>query len=461
MAISWTHPHANARCDGLLPVETQIPSQPAHVISDIGFVPMGAGPVVAPDGTVYVTSKDGTLRAFHPDGTLRWSATVGQEFGFTTPAVIDAYGSVYAVAYKGYTDHRTNPVTYFDETILCRFTSEGTLVWKAAFPKYSNVPGQRTGVYSAAPPNIWVSGTDEAIVVPATQYTIFGSIYTAIAFGPDDGAVLGHAYLSGPPPDITGDSDFLGWLEDLLGANFVDGVASPPPLYSLPYDAKPLQPGVAIFQNPQGGTPFIVGTDGAEDIVGLTFDMIDGFTERFRSHDATYIMHAQPAILSDGHSVVGTGDGRLRFSGPNQTPVADIPRLDALLSRVCRTMDGTIITVGLQEIPYGCTISFIRDGELLIQTNLNPRSIAAPSASSTHVFFNMASGLYTMDAQTQEFVAEAPWIGGNGGGGVSSPAIGPNGEVYAIANNQLYMWHRVRRPIRGVVEPGHVGAREQ
>jgi hypothetical protein len=66
-----------------------------------------------------------------------------------------------------------------------------------------------------------------------------------------------------------------------------------------------------------------------------------------------------------------------------------------------------------------------------------------------------------MDAQTLTFVAETPWNGDNGGGGVSSPAIGPNGEVYAIANNQLYMWSGIRRPIIGVTEPGRVGAREE
>lgn len=458
MAISWNRPHADAPCDGLVPVQTQPAAQPSHVI-DIGAVPMGAGPVVAPDGTVYITSTDGTLRAVHANGTLRWSASVGRPFGITTPAVVDAYGSVYLVAYYGALDHRTNPPTYIDETILCRFTSDGTLVWKAAFPKFSTVSGTRTGVYSAAPPNIWQSGTDEAIMVPATQYTIFGSVYSVIAFAPDDGAVLGHAQLSGPPPPVTGDSDFLGWLADLLGANFVHGVASPPPMYNLPANARTLQPGVAIFNNPQGGTPFIVGTDGSEDIVGLTFDVAGGFTERFRSHDDTWTVHAQPAVLSDGHSVVGTGDGRLGFSGPNGIALADIHGLDAILSRVCRTMDGTIIALGLQPYPHGSTVSIIRDGELLTQTKLNPRAISAPAASSNHIFLNLASGLYTMDAQTLEFVAESPWAGDNGGGGVSSPAIGPNGEVYAIANNRLYMWSAVRRPIRGVIEPGHVDVR--
>lgn len=459
MAISWNRPNANASCDGLVPVETRIAEQPSHVISDIGEIPMAAGPVVAPDGTVYITSTDGTLRAFHANGTLRWSASVGRPFGITTPAVVDEYGSVYVVAYYGAVDHRTNPPTYIDDTILCRFTADGTLVWKAAFPPFSTVRGTRTGVYSNAPPNIWQWGTDEAIVAAATQYTLFGSVYTVIAFSPDDGAVLGHAELNGPPPPVTGDSDFLGWLSDLLGANFVHGVASPPPMYNLPANAHPLQPGVAIFDDPLGGTPFIIGTDGAEDVVGLTFDLTGGFVERFRSHDNTWTMHAQPMVLSDGHSVVGTGDGRLRFSGPNGIAIPDVHGLDSILSRVCRTMDGTIIALGLQPYPNGSTISFIRDREILIQTKLNPRAISAPAASSTHIFFNLSSGLYTMDARTLEFVAESPWTGDSGGGGISSPAIGPNGEVYAIANNQLYMWTAIRRPIGGVIEPGHAGVR--
>jgi hypothetical protein len=335
-------------------------------------------------------------------------------------------------------------------------------VWKKTFPPYSTAAGTPTGVYSSAPPNIWVSGTDEAIMVPATQYTIFGSIYTLIAFAPDDGAVLGHAYLSGPPPPVTGDSDFFDWLLNTLFPSFTPGTAyvPKPEMYLLPRNAKPLQPGVAIFRDPQGGTPFIVGTDGSEDVVLLTFDVSSGFTELQRWHD-TWVMHAQPAIMSDGHSVVGTGDGRLRFSGPNDFPIADIRGLNPIVSRVCRTMDGTIVALGLQADQNGSTVYIIRDGELFTQIDLNPQAISAPAASSNHLFFNLASGLYTMDARTLEFVAEFPWIGGNGGGGTSSPAIGPNGEVYAIANNELYMWSGIRRPVHGEIEPGHVGAKER
>jgi hypothetical protein len=319
----------------------------------------------------------------------------------------------------------------------------------------------RTGTFSSATPNIWYSDTDEVIMVPARQYTPFGSVYTVIAFGPDDGTVLGHAEIDGPPPDVTGDSDFLGWLADLLGANFTPGEASPEPMYNIPSNAAPLQPGVAIFNNPQGGTPFIVGTDGSEEIVGLTFDVAAGFTERFRSHDTTWTIHAQPAMMSDGHSVVGTGDGRLRFSGPNGTAVPDIHGLDAIFSRVCRTMDGTILTLGLQEYPNGTTLSIIRDNAIYTQIKLNPRAISAPSASSNHIFLNLSSGLYTMDANTLEFIAEFPWPGNNGGGGLSSPAIGPNGEVYALANNQLHIFPaiKIKPPITGVTAPGQVGAK--
>ncbi len=48
---------------------------PTKTVGGIGTIAFGAGPVVAPDGTVYLGNEQGKLMSFKPDGTPGWAAT--------------------------------------------------------------------------------------------------------------------------------------------------------------------------------------------------------------------------------------------------------------------------------------------------------------------------------------------------------------------------------------------------
>jgi hypothetical protein len=69
------------------------------------------------------------------------------------------------------------------------------------------------------------------------------------------------------------------------------------------------------------------------------------------------------------------------------------------------------------------------------------------------------TGLYTFDKMTMKKVAEFGWAGG----GVSQPVIGPQGHVYAIAQDTLYVFPPSRipdipnpGPLPGITGPGEL-----
>ena len=57
----------------------------------------GSGPVIGPDGTIYVGSVSGALVALSPEGTERWRLQLAQESITTTPAVDAETGDIYFV----------------------------------------------------------------------------------------------------------------------------------------------------------------------------------------------------------------------------------------------------------------------------------------------------------------------------------------------------------------------------
>jgi hypothetical protein len=75
-------------------------------------------------------------------------------------------------------------------------------------------------------------------------------------------------------------------------------------------------------------------------------------------------------------------------------------------------------------------------GDKLEETVLPAQTIAQPAVSQKHVFVSTRGSLLTYDAATMQQVAKFDWKGG----GISPPAIGPYGDVYAIADGTLHVF---------------------
>jgi outer membrane protein assembly factor BamB len=115
-ASTWDHFHGDAANSGFADVPTLPANRASAIVPNIGTYGPGAGPVIGPDGTVYLGDEGGVLRAFHADGSFYWQRTLGESI--KASPVVDADGSIYVVGIGTYLDHRVNPaVTRFTSTL--------------------------------------------------------------------------------------------------------------------------------------------------------------------------------------------------------------------------------------------------------------------------------------------------------------------------------------------------------
>jgi hypothetical protein len=65
---AWDHPHGDSENSGFANVVTAPAVRPMQLVP-VGELSAGAGPVVGPDGTVYVGNLFGQVFAFHANGS--------------------------------------------------------------------------------------------------------------------------------------------------------------------------------------------------------------------------------------------------------------------------------------------------------------------------------------------------------------------------------------------------------
>ena len=285
---------------------------------------------------------------------------------------------------------------------------------------------------ATAPFNIWREGDVEVLMIPVV-YNVLSTVEIRVLAFSSGGGFLGDALVSRFQYDVTGTGGFVPWPTPHF------------PHYHLSPLAPPSFPGVAIFANPQGGTPYVLVSDWYHTMVGYTF-ALEGtagrFTERFRFQDTNREFSAPPMVLPDGHTRIGTRQGPLLFAGPNMRPMSSIDGSEPIFASPTRTADGRLVVVTYPDSAVG-TMSVLRDGSVLSRTKLPGGAIVSAAASHSHVFVATPEALLTYDANTMAEVQRFPWDLG----GYWPPVIGPQGHVYAMANNVLYVFPPPR-PVR-------------
>jgi hypothetical protein len=68
-AFAWQTAHGKPDNTGFADVSTAPAANPLASPPQVGGIAAGAGPVIAPDGTVYVINGRGKLMSFRADGT--------------------------------------------------------------------------------------------------------------------------------------------------------------------------------------------------------------------------------------------------------------------------------------------------------------------------------------------------------------------------------------------------------
>jgi hypothetical protein len=435
-AAAWDRAHANGANDGFFNVETRPAGSGSVSIPNIGTFTAGAGPVIGPDGTVYVGNEQGTLYAFHANGGPFWHRQLPAGQAIKASPVVTSNGSIFVISVANVgsvmRDHRTNPPTIVDtrrtESTLHRFLPGGAYPGPTPFPEqYGNFPAFKSRGKTTAPLNIVRSGSIEAVVVPVVYKAPGGHDLRLIAFASDSGAILDDVRVTHVSDTITASQDWCDILMG-LGCGFEHGVA-----HDLPGVVP--QPGVAIFTYAGGGNPWVMVSDG-KAVVGYTFSQEGKFREWIRDHDGARRLTSPPVALPDAHTALATSDGKIIFSGPSQAVLPPVTGLGPLVAAPTRTGDGRVVVVQRGESAGHGGFVVLRQNQVLLRTALPSQSIASAAASRNHVFIATAKAFFTFDAATMTQVKEFPWTGG----GLWPPVIGPEGHVYAIASNILFVF---------------------
>lgn len=421
---AWDRAHSNGTNTGYASVTTKAAGAGSVSIPNIGSFAVGAGPVLANDGTVYIGNEQGKLMAFRADGTPYWSRDITHGQSIVASPVIDSQGNVYVIGVKAMRDHTVTPTVTRMEATLHKFTASGGWLYQMPFPQYYN------GGATTAAPNIWRHNGAEAIMVPIAYPLPFSSGHEnhLIAFS-TSGQVLADAKVSIESPTTYGEQG------NITGFT-VPGDGSRP--------IEPPMPTAAVFTNQGGGTPFIIVADGYQNVVGYTFDTA-ALTEIFRvtegnesgrsGSDKYFAFPTTPMVLPDGHSLVGAFDG-LRFLGPNMTKVPTVKGVRSSAPPTLLTSGKVVMVTGDRHMYEQSDLAVLQGGTLETRIPLGSRSLASAAASHNQVFVSTADALFTFDANTLEQVQRFDWVGG----GRNPPVIGPQGQVYAIASNILFVF---------------------
>jgi hypothetical protein len=425
---AWETAHADGGNTGFADVVTRPAGRGSVSVPELGTFGPGAGPVIAPDGTVYIGNQQGRLFALRADGKPAWSRELPAGQVIMASPAVGADGSIYVVGVQKFRDHRVDPpVTVFEST-LHKFLPGGGWVWHTRFPEHFSGHG-----LTSAPPNIVRAAGQEAVIVPVIypNRVTGGHGVRVIAFS-TDGAVLHDAYVSTFVQTLAADSPCVFILLPSIciqPPGFSGQLPPADPAHQLPSNTPLPLPGVAIFTFAGGGAPWVVVSDLLNHVVGYTFNYNLGFTETFRTHDPARTMLSPPMVLPDGHSLVGTSDG-IVFAGPAGTKWPALG-LGAIAAAPTRLADGRVVVV-----PYYGSVTVLNGPAVLSQIPRPGQSIASAAASRNHVFVATASAFLTYDRRTMAEVSRLDWVGG----GLWPPAIGPQGHVYAIASNVLFVF---------------------
>jgi hypothetical protein len=431
---AWQRPHADGGNTGFANVVTVPAVKPSQTAIHLGDFGVGAGPVIGPDGTVYVGTLQGKLIAFHRDGSRAWDRQLDDGQQILASPVVGSDGSIFVVSQSIFTDTRFDPPFTRPDSTLHKFLPGGGYAWKVPFPEYgTKLPVPYGSGGTDAPPNIWRYNGEEAVMVPVLYKNrlTHGHEVRLLAFSASGGAVLGDAPVGTYVQTVTGSSGLCDTFMCGLGGGFTGPTPNNDPNYVVPYDLRVPLAAAAIYTLPGGGTPWIVVSDNLEDIVGFTFSAQSGFTEGFRAHDESWQLVGTPMVTPDAESFVPEARSVIRWLGQ---AIKKPPR-----TKINTREPATVARTATGDVLFGTRITVrVRHpgSSQLEETVLPAQTIAQPAVSQKHVFVSTRGSLLTYDAATMQQVAKFDWQKG----GISPPAIGPYGDVYAIADNTLHVF---------------------
>ena len=408
---SWQQFHGNAPNHGIYFVDSDFAYKPKWSL-DLGHMILSS-PVIDGDHTIYVGNLDGELIAVHRFGLEKWRLNLGEPVS-ATPAV-SVSGRIYVVTTKELEDG-----SYV--STLHTVSSSGVLV--RSVPLADNA---RT----TSSPKLWRSEDNEYVFLFA-RYGIFDQ--TSLLVYDLFGDLVAYEKFSDCPLVASGNPiwDALG---DVLGL-FKDFFDSWPPLefdssglaYNLYEQVGWLDPTVAIVDAPIfSEDPLVVWADSACFIAAYRWQP-PNLTKLWRKKEAQGLLSSPASIRGSRTVAFGSHSGHVI--------AYDLLTGDRLWKTKVKggAVMATPASSGLGRPIYvlshdgSLTALKLSDGDELNHISIEGLTIASPALSADLIYANTTQGLASISYDFESWAG----TGHASGGGIASPAVGPDGTLYTI-----------------------------
>ena len=399
-------------------------------------------PVIGPDGTIYIGTTNGRLLAVPPDHYTKWNSDIaGSAYAVETPAVADD-GTIYCLCRSQAIvhDHRT-PRTVGLPSFLVAVRPDGTVAWRVPIRALPDMFGTvNCEIYGA--PRVISGPRGTARIVFVVRYTLMVE-YPQLGSGSQGPMFVRVLVIM----DEQGRTHLFNRYEQELlfieagGGGGLPGGATleDPPYGGLPKGASAYTDTPAVFGSFPARERWTIVAPGKRGLYTFRWseqeDALAQSPTRFGPADP-----AAPAAFANGLLTGISGGGAEFFDA--ETFAQHVPG---------RKLLGGPSTVagGLRQMyfltRYGTLVAMDSNGKVWKNRNVSYGSVAMPALSANHVHIATAGGVHTFSLDLQQEIGFVTLAGTSSG--YSSPAIGPNGEVYVAggsyrpspaANSSLY-----------------------
>ena len=414
-AQTWDQAHGDSMNAGYANVTTAPATGTPTLIGSHGPFAPGAGFAIASNGYFFVGNDSGGVFGFSADGSTKpFVAQLEDGESIAGAPLIGPNDDIYVVAVKG-------RGTRQPESSLSRFTIGGTPRERQLFPEHGGSRGEVMGA-----PVVFRTGNGaNALIAAVVSYP------NQVSAGYETRLVT---FVNGNP--------FIDQRVDVLvpeTGEAADVVAT--------NQLKP-RGGVAIFTPGSGNQPYFLVSDGFQSLSGFRFTN-NGLVEDFHLRDDSrfHSIVGTPMLTVDGYYYVGTTKGLMIGHPGNQLPLFTKKEMKTNAPAAALRKPGRVAVGGGHPVDlyYGTQpgSSWHHGGE----------THTAIAASYTHFYVSYTDALLTFDNQNVQPSGRFDWSGG----GQNPPAIGPQGHVYAIANNAIYVFPPPKATVFdnvGVYQPG-------
>lgn len=445
----WSQFHADDQNQGFITVNSS-PATAALWKRDIGPV-AHSSPVVATDGAIHIGTTDGKFVIVNPDGTVRCTVNLSTGIILSTPAIA-SNGNSYIVSIRE-VDSDAYLSTLHSVTPSCESQ------WSYTFPDINEI----IRGYTSASPKVMESSRGVHVFLPvrlsrqrdgADNDDYEDGLNELFVFN-DRGSVIDRRTIGGCLHVSGGGSDISGLLSDIwdIISDFPKGTAvigdafgplyeqfgwldPTPALVDLSTITRPERPLVIVADNCLGLR--MTGFQWRLDLATPQLDRIWTYDDK---NNKRY--YSSPAVFNNGLLVIGREDGLIQGFDPETGVRLWRQNVGEAVMATPASFGRQIFLNSLHRLHVLEPNGEFADVPVVSTYLSGGQTIASPAVSANFVYYSATTGLLT---RSFDFFTRAS--DDDATGGVSSPAISPEGIVYnvIIENGTGYLMAYPVRP---------------